>query len=287
MPRGLDLRAFAGYAILFAASAAAGGPGPVNLDSLRKEREQTSASFRDPRTSPLAAVARHDFQGDRPMSFGSAAVADVRLEGVPPKAAVLRALADGFELQREGRIERLDPSANVQLGRYTLRLSHQNFPGVVVLDPRSPRLKTGPFPGWFDPDPAFRVEARLVHEPQAREEIVLSTRGNRRRAQRLGKLEFTLQGRVLQLTALHLLEPGTGESAVSVYFRDATTGHESYAVGRYVDAESLGGDRYVVDFNRAYNPTCAFSSLYNCPIPPRENVLPVAIPAGERDPGGH
>jgi len=92
---------------------------------------------------------------------------------------------------------------------------------------------------------------------------------------------------VLQLTALHLLEPGTGESAVSVYFRDATTGHESYAVGRYVDAESLGGDRYVVDFNRAYNPTCAFSSLYNCPIPPRENVLPVAIPAGERDPGGH
>ena len=254
--------------------------------SLLKERERTSDAFRDPQTSPLAAVARNDFQGDRPMTFGSAPDADVRLEGVPPKAAVLRALPDGFELQREGRAERLDPSAKVQIGRYTLRLSHQNFPGVIVLDPQSPGLQTGPFPRWFDPDPAFRVEARLVRDPQAREEIVLSTRGNKRRALRLGKLEFMLSGRLLQLSALRLLEPGTGESEVSVFFRDTTTGHESYAVGRYVDAESLGGDRYVLDFNRAYNPTCAFSSLYNCPIPPRENVLPVAVRAGERDPGG-
>jgi len=58
-------------------------------------------------------------------------------------------------------------------------------------------------------------------------------------------------------------------------------------VGRYADAESLGGDRYALDFNRAYNPSCAFSSLYNCPIPPRENVLAVPVRAGERDPGGH
>jgi uncharacterized protein len=259
----------------------------VNMDALLKERERTLAAFHDPRVSPLAAVARHDFAGDRPMTFGSAPDADVQLEGVPPKAAVVRALADGFELEREGRTERLDPGAKVPVGRYTLRLSHQNFPGVVVLDPQSPRLKSGPFPVWFDPDPAFRVEARLIHDRDPREEIVLSTRGNRRRALRLGKLEFTLLGQVLRLTALRLLEPGTGESAVSVFFRDATTGHESYAVGRYVDAESLGGDRYALDFNRAYNPTCAFSQLYNCPIPPRENVLSIAIRAGERDPGHH
>ena len=150
-----------------------------------------------------------------------------------------------------------------------------------MLDPQSPRLKTGPFPVWFDPVPAFRVEARLVRDSPPREEIVLSTRGNKRRALRLGKLEFTVSERVLHLTALRLLEPGAGESAVSLFFRDATTGHDTYAVGRYVDADSLGGDRYVLDFNRAYNPTCAFSPLYNCPIPPRENVLPVAIRAGE------
>jgi uncharacterized protein (DUF1684 family) len=261
----------------------------TGLDSLAlsQERERTLADFHDPRVSPLAAVARHDFAGDRPMTFGSAADADVQLEGVPPKAAVVRALPDGFELQREARTERLDPGAKVQLGRYTLRVSHQNFPAVVVLDPQSPRLKTGPFPAWFDPDPDYRVEARLVRDAQPREQVVLSTRGNKRRALRLGKLEFTLLGRPLRLTALRLLEPGAGESAVSVFFRDATTGRESYAVGRYVDAEPLGADRYVLDFNRAYNPTCAFSPLYNCPIPPRENVLGVAVRAGERDPGGH
>jgi hypothetical protein len=258
----------------------------VEVDALIKDRERTLDAFRDPALSPLAAVARHDFAGDRPMTFGSARDADVQLEDVPA-TAVVRALPDGFELQREGRTERLDPGAKVQLGRYTLRFSHQNFPGVVVLDPRSPRLMTGPFPVWFDPDPAFRVEARLVREPQAREETVLSTRGNKRRALRLGRLQFALLGQTLRLTALRLLEPGATESAISVFFRDATTGRESYPIGRYLDPKSPAGDRYVLDFNRAYNSTCAFSPLYNCPIPPRENVLPVAIRAGERDPGGH
>ena len=283
----LDLGRAVRYAVAVVGSCAAGGPGPVNMDALTKDRTATLASFHDGRVSPLAAVARHDFKGDQPMTFGSAPDCDVRLEGVPAQAAAIRALAGGFELRREGKTEPLPPSAKVQVGRYTLRLSHQNFPGVVVLDPESARLKTGPFPVWFDPDPAFRVEGRLVRDRAAEEQIVLSTRGNKRRALRLGKLEFALQGRTMQLTALRLLEPGTDESEVSLFFRDATTGHESYAVGRYVDAEPLGGDRYALDFNRAYNPTCAFSPLYNCPIPPRENVLPVAVRAGERDPGGH
>jgi uncharacterized protein len=275
------------YAVAVVGLCAAGGPGPVNIDALTKERAAALASFRDGHLSPLAAVARHDFKGDQEMTFGGGPDCDVPLEGIPAHAAAIRALPGGFELRREGKTESLPPSAKVQLGRYTLRLSHQNFPGVVVLDPESPRLKTGPFPVWFDPDPAFRVEARLVRDRAVEEQIVLSTRGNQRRALRLGKLEFALQGRTMQLTALRLLEPGTDESEVSLFFRDATTGHESYAVGRYVDAESLGGDRYALDFNRAYNPTCAFSPLYNCPIPPRENVLPVAVRAGERDPGGH
>jgi hypothetical protein len=263
-----------------------GGLIPLDLDALLKERERTLAGFHDPHASPLAAVARHDFAGDRPLSFGSGARCDVHLDGVQHEVRV-RALPDGFELVREGKTERLRPGAKVRVGRYTLRLSHQNFPGVVVLDPESPRLSTGPFPVWFDPAPAFRVEAKLVPEATPREEIVLSTRGNRRRALRLGTLEFSLQGQPLRLIAMRLLEPGVDESAVSIFFRDATTGHESYPVGRYVDAVSLGGVRYLLDFNRAYNPTCAFSTLYNCPIPPRENVLPVAVRAGERDPGGH
>ncbi|HEY2029320.1 MAG TPA: DUF1684 domain-containing protein [Myxococcales bacterium] len=259
---------------------AAGGTLPLDVQALLKERAETTAAFRDPRKSPLAAVARHDVAVGHSLVFGTGPDCDVKLDAVP--RATLRALPDGFELN--GR--KVPPSTTALLGRYTLRLSHQNFPAVVVLDPQSPRLATGPFPVWFDPDPSARVEATLQREPP-QEEVILSTRGNKRRALRLGKLRFTLGGHELSLTALRLLEPGTRETAVSIFFRDETTGHETYPVGRYVDAEPLGPDRYVLDFNRAYNPSCAFSTLYNCPIPPRENVLAVPVRAGERDPGGH
>jgi hypothetical protein len=253
--------------------------------SLQKDREETLAAFHDPHQSPLAAVARHDFVAGKPMTCGSAEDNEVVLEGLPPHAATVRVVGDHFEIDRDGKTEKLPPGGGrISLGRYTLRLSHQNFPAVVVLDPNAPALQKGPFPVWFDEDPQARVEARLVRDQPQKEEIILSTRGNKRHALRLGQLEFSLHGQTLRLTALRLLEPGAGEAEVSVFFRDATTGHESYPVGRYVEAEPLCSDRYLLDFNRAYNPSCAFSPLYNCPIPPRENVLPVAVKAGERSP---
>lgn len=283
-------------------ASAAEGDG-LRLEELRREREATVAAFRDGRKSPYAAVARHELVQGKWLSLGAAADADVQLEGLRAHHARLRVDGDQFELEAldpeatftakgvppAARSARLPPGAKVDVGRYALRLSHQNFPAVLVLDPKSERLQSGPPPRWFPPDPAARVLARLVHDASPREEIVMSTRGNQRRALRLGVLEFTLAGKPLKLTALRLLEPGSGESSVSIFFRDLTTGHDSYPVGRYVDAAPAPGqpDAYWLDFNRAYNPSCAFSPLYNCPIPPRENVLGVEVRAGERDPGGH
>lgn len=256
----------------------------MDVAALEKERAEALASFRDPARSPLAAVARHDFRVGARVNIGGGEACEVQLPGLPPRAASLLALPDGFELFRDGVTEVLAPSSRVQVGRYTLRLSHQNFPGLVVLDPQSAALRTGPFPRWFAPDAAFRVEGRLDPLPAPREEVVLSTRGNRRRGLRLGTIGFALSGEQLSLVALRLLEPGTGEEEVSIFFRDATTGEETYPVGRYVNARPLGALRYLLDFNRAFNPACAFSPLYNCPIPPRENVLRVAVRAGELSP---
>ena len=70
---------------------------------------------------------------------------------------------------------------------------------------------------------------------------------------------------------------------MEVYFNDLTSGRESYRM-RYVPAEPAG-DRWVLDFNRAYNPACAWSPFYNCPLPPAENHLAIAIRAGEMAPG--
>jgi uncharacterized protein (DUF1684 family) len=73
-------------------------------------------------------------------------------------------------------------------------------------------------------------------------------------------------------------------------FTDLTSGEESYAAGRYIDLtfSDIIGDKIVIDFNKAYNPYCAYvSGKYNCPIPPRENNLNVAILAGEKNYGKH
>src|SRR5207237_8721279 len=123
--------------------------GGLNVQGLLKDREQTLATFRNPHTSPLAAVARHEFPRDRTLVFGSAPECDVQLEGIEPRALEIRALADHFET---GEGKRLEPGTRLDLGRYAWRLSHQNFPAVVVLDPASPRLNNGPFPGWVAPD---------------------------------------------------------------------------------------------------------------------------------------
>jgi uncharacterized protein (DUF1684 family) len=200
---------------------------------------------------------------------------------------LLEALDPQAPLQGGARELRVGPGAKVELRRYLLRLTHQNFPALMVLDPQSPRVQQAPPLRWFAPDPAYRVRAKLLREEHPREELVLSTRGNKRRALRLGWLSAQLPAGPVRLLALRLLEPGVGEAAVSIFFRDATTGHESYPVGRYVDAEAVPGapDEYVLDFNRAYSPTCAYSEHYNCPIPPRENALSIPIRAGEMAPG--
>jgi uncharacterized protein len=290
-------------AILGGVALAAGGAqkvGGMDVAKLLAEREETLAAFKDPHRSPHAAVDRRDFRG-APLVLGSAEDADLRLEGARPRHARIAVDGGGFRVEAidEGatvevqgkpvREARVDAGATVGIGRYTVRLSHQNFPALVLLDPQSPRLRDGPPPRWFPPDEAFRVVARLESDPSPRDLVVLSTRGNPRRARRLGRFSFDLGGRKQQLTALRLLEPGVGEAAISIFFRDATTGHETYPVGRYLEPDPVAGDpgAFVLDFNRAYNPTCAFSPHYNCPIPPRENVLQVPVRAGEMDPGGH
>jgi uncharacterized protein (DUF1684 family) len=72
-----------------------------------------------------------------------------------------------------------------------------------------------------------------------------------------------------------------------VPFGDATSGFTSYGGGRYMDfrLQDIKNNQLIIDFNKAYNPYCAYTTGYNCPIPPKENLLTVAIPAGEKNYG--
>jgi hypothetical protein len=96
----------------------------------------------------------------------------------------------------------------------------------------------------------------------------------------VGDLVFSVAGRALRLKVFHAGE-GVGTS-VFVPFRDGTSGRETYGAGRYLTLELNEADEYELDFNRAFNPYCAYTDAYECGFPPAENDLPVAVRAGEK-----
>ena len=136
---------------------------------------------------------------------------------------------------------------------------------------------------YFPPDPSYAVPAELkLSDSRPVVELPTST-GELRRMQIVGTLEFTLNGQKLSLGALS--PAGEPIRSLFVPFADLTTKQETYAAGRYLDIEPTATGIYTIDFNYAYNPTCAYNNAYSCPYPPPSNRLQIAVRAGEKAPG--
>ncbi|SNR38451.1 DUF1684 domain-containing protein [Halorubrum vacuolatum] len=138
---------------------------------------------------------------------------------------------------------------------------------------------------YFDPDPASRLEATVTVHDEPEPVEMETTAGNPVRYLReitfrfeIGPEEHTLSG----------YRQEGDDGALFVPFRDKTTGQQSYERGRYMELEPTSeladGDVVPIDFNLAYNPFCAYSETFSCPLPPEENWLETTIPAGERKP---
>jgi hypothetical protein len=97
----------------------------------------------------------------------------------------------------------------------------------------------------------------------------------------VGTLGFTVNGTPLTLVAFADLE-STSMNRLFVPFTDTTSGTDTYGGGRYLELEKTPTGLYDLDFNRAYHPFCVYNPTFDCPIPPKENRLPIAIRAGER-----
>ena len=102
-----------------------------------------------------------------------------------------------------------------------------------------------------------------------------------------GKLYFTINDTAVTLYVYQsqdLMKTAQYKDFLFMPFLDATTGDETYESGRYIDlfTTNITSDKVVIDFNKAYNPYCAYTTGYNCPVPPKENRLTVAIKAGEK-----
>ena len=137
---------------------------------------------------------------------------------------------------------------------------------------------------YFPVDPTYAVPAALkLADERPVFEMPTST-GTLRKMQLVGVLEFTLEGERRSLGAF--VPDGTGQiTDLFVPFADMTTGSETYTAGRYLDIAATTTGYYTIDFNRAYNPYCAYNATYECPFPPPTNRLTVAVRAGEKAPG--
>lgn len=136
---------------------------------------------------------------------------------------------------------------------------------------------------YYPVDERFRVPAALtVARGEDLMEMSTST-GSRRTMRRIGVLAFTIDGQRQTLTAFAEADDRTLER-LFVPFGDATNQSETYRGGRYLDLDRTATGLYDLDFNRAYHPFCVFNPSYECPVPPRENELTMAIRAGERLP---
>ena len=138
---------------------------------------------------------------------------------------------------------------------------------------------------YYPVDLALRLEGvRLApYGGDGPPEFEMPTSDHRLRpARRVGSLQFVLRGRAHSLTAYDL--SGGHDHSLFVPFLDATSGTETYGAGRYLDLEPEPDGSYVLDFNLAYHPYCAYSAEYSCPLTPAENRLAVRIEAGERLP---
>lgn len=149
--------------------------------------------------------------------------------------------------------------------------------------PKDKREGLLPLP-YFPIDSRYSVPAALtLSDDRPVFEMPTST-GALRKMQLVGTLEFTLEGERRSLGAF--VEDGTRQiTNLFVPFADLTTGTDTYSAGRYLDIEPTTTGYYTIDFNRAYNPYCAYNAAYECPFPPPSNRLKVAIRAGEKAPG--
>jgi len=135
---------------------------------------------------------------------------------------------------------------------------------------------------YFPSDDRYRVTSKLERFDTPKPIMIATSTGTRQAYMRYGAFTFEIEGRSLKLIVYRSAEDPYSRS-LFIPFSDETSGRETYAAGRYLDLEQQGGDDYELDFNMAYNPYCAYSEEYTCPLPPAENKLSVRILAGEKN----
>jgi uncharacterized protein (DUF1684 family) len=209
-----------------------------------------------------------EVRGDK-VVFVPAAGASIRSNGKPMVGQT--ALRTGIPPEARDRIEFGDFELSVSL--------REGICELMIRDRQSPYLKQFHGAVWFPVNPKYRVEATFTAYPEPKQLRIPDTTGHARSMQAPGYVTFRLNGETLRL------EPVLSGNGLFFMFKDLTSGHQTYGAGRFLEAEMPKGGKVVLDFNKAYNPYCAFNPYSSCPIPPKENKLTMRIEAGEKHSG--
>lgn len=137
---------------------------------------------------------------------------------------------------------------------------------------------------YFPPDIKYKITADLT--PIKNKQVVLlpTSDGKEERYVEYGYAEFDFDGYHNKLIILEMVDIGAYRGKLFLAFGDETSALETYGAGRYLDVSKAEGSNVItLDFNQAYNPFCAYNEKYSCPLPPKENLLNVAIRAGEKN----
>lgn len=151
-------------------------------------------------------------------------------------------------------------------GRFVMRASDRDAPILKSFPPRH----------WYEARPDYVVPARFLPQPKGTKFPIANVRGEISYEEVAGQIEFQLDGQTIRLDALD------DEGNLFIIFRDQTSAKTTYPPGRFLYIRKPDDGVWKVDFNRAYNPPCSFSAYTTCPLPPPQNWLKVAVPAGER-----
>lgn len=143
---------------------------------------------------------------------------------------------------------------------------------------------------FYPIDLNYRVKAKFERSTNEEPFKMATTKGIPRDYIKYGELHFKIKGKEFKLNvyqSLDLLKNDEYKNYLFLPFRDNTNSHETYGGGRFIDLTIPDDEQLIVDFNKAYNPYCAYSTKYSCPITPNENFLNTEIKAGIKGPENH
>jgi len=148
-----------------------------------------------------------------------------------------------------------------------------------------PEIELKDFTGlnYYPIDLKWRFQGPIMQYDTILPDTIVGTKGDLRPAQKYGYFEFEVDNKKHRLEIYTINRADTAyQNYLFLGFTDKTTGKSTYGAGRYIDLTIRSDNNYVVDFNKAYNPYCAYNPKYTCAIPPDENTLPLAVMAGEK-----